>query len=59
MVTEKKDKCAHPACNCVPRDGGKYCSQYCEDAGSIIELSCNCEHAGCAVSEPAGSVPLA
>lgn len=50
MSTEKKDKCAHPACQCIARAGSKYCSQYCEDAGDIVELSCNCEHQGCAVS---------
>ena len=42
-------KCAHPACNCTVIDGGKYCSQYCSDAGDTMEISCNCGHAGCAV----------
>jgi hypothetical protein len=47
-MTENK-KCAHPACNCmVPKDN-KYCSEYCcHDAGTTLELSCNCRHPGCA-----------
>jgi len=44
-------KCEHPACHCVVEHGAKYCSQYCKDAGGTIELSCNCQHAGCAMSE--------
>ncbi len=30
MATAKK--CAHPACNCTPKDGEEYCSTYCHDA---------------------------
>jgi hypothetical protein len=48
---EETSKCDHPACNCFVRKGTKYCSQYCEDAKETIELSCNCGHAGCAMSE--------
>ncbi len=44
-------KCAHPACNCIAKPGERYCSQYCADAGSTMEISCNCGHAGCAVAE--------
>jgi hypothetical protein len=43
-----KQKCAHPACNCMVSDGGKYCSDYCHDAGSTVELACNCGHENCA-----------
>jgi hypothetical protein len=25
----------------------KYCSEYCHDAGSTLELACNCGHPGC------------
>ena len=42
------NKCAHPACNCYPETGEKYCSPYCHDAGDLTELSCNCGHPGCA-----------
>ena len=42
-----QDKCAHPACNCAPEKGGKYCGPYCEGARDKIELSCNCVHAAC------------
>jgi len=45
----KNTKCAHPACNCIPEGGAKFCSQYCEDAGGIMELSCNCGHEGCSL----------
>ena len=41
--------CAHTGCNCTRREGSKYCSQYCEDAGTTLELACNCQHAGCGV----------
>lgn len=50
-MVEELRKCKHPACNCRVDKGTKYCSQYCEDAGGTIELSCNCRHAGCAMSE--------
>lgn len=42
-------KCAHPTCNCIAPEGEKYCSQYCQDAGGTLELSCNCNHPGCAL----------
>src|SRR5438270_11727746 len=49
-MPEKRDGiCAHPACNCPVPQGEKYCSTYCEDAADTIEISCNCEHAGCAM----------
>jgi hypothetical protein len=48
-MADQKKKCAHPSCSCsVPADR-KYCSQYCEDAKDTLELSCNCEHPGCAM----------
>jgi hypothetical protein len=33
-------RCAHPACNCVAPADGKYCSQYCNDAGSTADDIC-------------------
>lgn len=50
-MTQGTKKCAHPACNCPAGENGKYCSQYCEDAAGTTEISCNCGHSGCAVSE--------
>lgn len=47
----KSKKCAHPACTCPVGKDNKYCSQYCEDAGGTMEISCNCGHAGCSVAE--------
>jgi len=40
-------KCARPACNCVPADGKKYCSETCADAKRVTELTCQCEHPAC------------
>ena len=50
---DKPKKCAHPACTCLVENVQKYCSQYCEDAGGTMEISCNCAHAGCSMSESA------
>ena len=49
-MKDDKKKCAHPACNCSPQQGDKYCSQYCHDARETLELACNCGHAGCEVA---------
>jgi hypothetical protein len=45
-MTETK-KCEHPACTCMARAESNYCSQSCEDAADMTEISCNCGHAGC------------
>lgn len=42
------EKCGHPACNCAVGEDGKYCSEYCHDAGDLLELACGCGHPGCA-----------
>lgn len=51
MAQQKADtKCAHPSCTCTVQNGspfGKYCSEYCQKAGNITELHCNCKHTGC------------
>ena len=59
FMPKKQKKCDHPACTCIVSEDTDYCSQYCEDAGDITELSCNCAHAGCAVeeSQPATLTP--
>jgi hypothetical protein len=44
----EKEKCAHPACNCMAPPDSKHCSQYCRDAAGTLELACNCGHPGCA-----------
>ena len=51
MPEKREGMCAHPACNCMAPKGEKYCSAYCEDAANLTELSCNCEHRGCALTE--------
>jgi len=43
-------KCAHPSCQCmVEKSGpyGKYCSEYCKEAGQQTELRCGCQHLAC------------
>lgn len=41
--------CAHGPCECMPREGEKYCSTYCENAASVgeTEIRCSCGHADC------------
>jgi len=46
-------KCAHPPCTCnVTPDGryGDYCSPHCQEAKSMTELRCDCNHTGCAAA---------
>lgn len=49
MAEENTGKCAHPACDCAPEEGSKYCSEYCKEAekSRVMEIGCGCEHAGC------------
>jgi hypothetical protein len=42
-----KQKCAHPACNCMATNDSKYCSEYCHDAKDTLEIACKCRHPGC------------
>lgn len=42
--------CEHGICSCAATDDSDYCSAYCETAGDMTELACNCGHAGCASS---------
>ncbi len=49
MADEGKT-CDHPGCNCPATGDSDYCSPACETAGSTIEISCSCGHAGCAQS---------
>ncbi len=42
-----QERCAHPACNCKRAPNSKYCSDYCERAGDVIELRCGCLHPEC------------
>jgi len=51
MSENPQEKCAHPACNCPVPEGEKYCSTYCKAAADTTEISCNCEHRGCALAE--------
>jgi hypothetical protein len=46
MMAEAK-KCNNPTCDCVPSDGSKYCSAYCEGVEGEISVVCHCGHAGC------------
>jgi hypothetical protein len=40
-------KCSNVPCDCVPRDGSKYCSAYCEGAEDQISVVCHCGHTEC------------
>lgn len=40
-------KCANASCNCVPANGEKYCSAYCEGAGERTDVVCHCGRPGC------------
>jgi hypothetical protein len=51
MADKREGMCAHPACQCEVKKDEKYCSQYCEDAGGTMEISCNCDHPGCSLAE--------
>ena len=55
MSHETIRKCAHPACACKVDSDTKYCSQYCKDAAGTMEISCNCGHEGCAMTESVSS----
>ena len=46
MASDSK-KCAHESCSCIPADGKKFCSTYCENAKDVTELGCDCGHPGC------------
>jgi len=35
-MAEKKDKCAHPGCECPAAKDSKYCSDYCENVGNRL-----------------------
>ena len=50
---ETKGKCAHPACKCRVGKDEEYFSQYCRGAGGEVEISCDCKHPGCAITEGA------
>lgn len=43
----EKKKCENPPCDCVPDDGSKYCSAYCEGTGDETDVVCHCGHASC------------
>lgn len=58
MGGEKKpatQKCAHPACDCPPAKGSRYCGDYCKDTRKSLELSCNCRHPGCGMTAATAS----
>ena len=57
-MENKTQRCAHPACNCAVKKDATYCSPYCHDAGGTMEISCNCGHTGCAISEGADAPTL-
>ena len=51
MTNVEEKKCAHPACLCKVADDKKHCSQRCEDGSDGVEISCDCGHPGCSLSD--------
>jgi len=48
MADVEVRRCAHEPCNCTVSEGKKYCSDYCETAGSDdVEIACDCKHPAC------------
>lgn len=43
----KQKKCANAACDCIPSDGSKYCSAFCEGSEDNMSIVCRCGHAHC------------
>jgi metallothionein len=48
MADDKK--CAHPACKCRAKEGGDFCSTYCEGVGETPDIECNCGHPECSAT---------
>jgi hypothetical protein len=51
MADIEQKKRMHPACRCTVADEKTYCSQRCEDANGEVEISCDCAHPGCSLTE--------
>jgi hypothetical protein len=52
-----QSKCAHEPCLCPPREGSKYCSDYCETAGeTTTHIKCDCGHPACQAVPAPGPV---
>jgi len=45
IMSEPK-KCAHESCHCQTTE--TYCSEVCKDSKGVIDITCQCEHPGCA-----------
>ncbi len=56
MSSETAGKCAHPLCGCLTIEGGKYCSESCEDAAALTEIACQCGHPSCVVEASSARV---
>jgi len=48
-MAENETTCAHPACDCRPEEGSKYCGVYVVNAekSGVMEIGCGCEHDRC------------
>ncbi len=46
---QQEETCTHPACDCPPEEGSKYCGEYCKNAekSHVMEIGCGCEHDEC------------
>jgi nucleotide-binding universal stress UspA family protein len=45
-AAKSAEKCAHPACTCVPASG-KYCSAQCSAMETMPDIDCRCGHPEC------------
>lgn len=46
-MAENPRKCAHPGCECPVTGSSEYCSDACEEAGSLEDEPCTCGHPAC------------
>jgi len=49
-MDDKKNKCAHPPCQCMAAKDSKYCGAYCEGQAETAAVLCECHHPNCASS---------
>ncbi len=53
MADKKREKCAHPSCNCMAAEDSKYCGALCEGNAGRVDIICGCGHALCKASAQA------
>jgi hypothetical protein len=46
-MASRLEKCAHPSCLCLVKEGEKYCSTFCEGEAKTADIVCLCGHSEC------------